>query len=56
MTPVCGATPPEGGFGLRTVALLGHLPGLVAGREWFIEVGHPSDGRPVSDVFATLRA
>jgi LmbE family N-acetylglucosaminyl deacetylase len=42
------ATQARGGAGLSTVALLGRLPGplfgLVAGREWFIEVG----GRPIS--------
>ncbi|WP_063763807.1 PIG-L deacetylase family protein [Actinoplanes subtropicus] len=49
----------QGGQGWRTVALLARLPGplfrLIAGREWFTEVGR----RPVThrdgDVFATLR-
>ncbi|MFI5897507.1 PIG-L deacetylase family protein [Actinoplanes sp. NPDC051513] len=49
----------EGGSRLRTVALLGRLPGplfrLVAGREWFIEVGRPPAVHRIGDVFATLR-
>ena len=53
------ASQAEGGAGLRTVALLGRLPGplfrLAAGREWFIEVGRAPADRRESDVFATLR-
>ena len=53
------ASQAEGGLGLRTVALLGRLPGpvfrLVAGREWFLEVGRRSGPRRATDVFASLR-
>ena len=53
------ASQAEGGAGLRTVALLGRLPGplfrLVAGREWFIEVGRPPATRRERDVFAGLK-
>ena len=53
------ASQAEGGAGLRTVALLARLPGplfrLVAGREWFIEVGRAPATHRESDVFATLR-
>lgn len=47
------------GRGLRTVALLGRLPGplfrLAAGREWFIEVGRRPAAHRSGDLFATLR-
>ncbi|WP_030441797.1 PIG-L family deacetylase [Actinoplanes subtropicus] len=53
------ASQAEGGAGLRTVALLGRLPGplfrLAAGREWFIEAGRTPGARREGDVFASLR-
>ncbi len=49
----------QAGGGPRTVALLLRLPGpvfrLVAGQEWFCEVGRPPGGRLLDDVFASLR-
>jgi LmbE family N-acetylglucosaminyl deacetylase len=49
----------QGGAGLRTVALLARLPGplfrLIAGREWFIEVGRRPAARRDGDIFAGLR-
>jgi LmbE family N-acetylglucosaminyl deacetylase len=49
----------EGGSGVRTVAMLGRLPGplfaLVCGREWFIEVGNRPDHHHETDIFAGLR-
>jgi LmbE family N-acetylglucosaminyl deacetylase len=49
----------QGGAGLRTVALLARLPGpvfrLIAGREWFIEVGRRPAAHRDGDVFASLR-
>jgi hypothetical protein len=47
------------GGGPRTVALLLRLPWplfrLVAGREWFREVGRPTGGVLLDDVLASLR-
>lgn len=50
----------ESGGGTRTIALLLRLPGplfsLALGREWFIEPGRQRPGRPIDDIFASLRA
>ncbi|WP_433293849.1 PIG-L family deacetylase [Actinoplanes sp. CA-030573] len=50
----------RGGPGIRTVALLGRLPGpvfrAVAGREWFIETGREPAARADDDVFISLRS
>jgi LmbE family N-acetylglucosaminyl deacetylase len=49
----------EGGSGLRTVALLGRMPGplfaAVAGQEWFVERGRTPSRPLCDDVFASLR-
>ncbi|GAA3282423.1 PIG-L family deacetylase [Dactylosporangium vinaceum] len=53
------ASQAEGGSGVRTLALLSHLPGplfrAVCGREWFVEAARTPGARPGDDIFATVR-
>ena len=49
-----------GGPAMRLLAFLLRLPSpifrLALGHEWFVEVGRPATGRPVDDIFDSLRS
>jgi LmbE family N-acetylglucosaminyl deacetylase len=49
----------ESGSGLRTIGLLNRLPdtafAIVAGREWFVEIGRRPNATPCDDIFTSLR-